>query len=181
MSKASQVIVLAEDRMTQDFVRGYLHKLSYSNHDIRFLDVSAGKRGAGEQWVRDRYVKTVAAYRHRAKKASTIAVIVVDADTKTAKQRLSQLAKALHPNTVKPAEKIAHLVPKHSIETWILCLHGSQVNEETRYKKTAGNPEPSQARLAAPIFFEWSRLNATIPDTCVPSLRRAFAEVRRIE
>ena len=181
MSKASLVIVLAEDRMTQDFVRGYLHKLSYSNHDIRFEDVSAGKRGAGEQWVRDRYVATIAAYRHRAKKASTMAVIVVDADTKTVEQRLSQLAKALHPNAVKPEEKIAHLVPKHSIETWILCLSGTEVDEDTRYKKTSGNPQPSQARLAAPIFFDWSRPNATIPETCIPSLQRACAEVRRLE
>lgn len=52
MSRASQVIVLAEDAMHQRFVLRYLERLGHSNHDVRFEPLPAG-RGCGEQWVRE--------------------------------------------------------------------------------------------------------------------------------
>ena len=100
-NKASLVVVLAEDRMSQDFIRRYLPRLNYSTHDIRFEPVPAGRNGAGEQWVRDRHIPFLAGYRRRATKALTIALIVVDADTNTVEQLLNQFAKALQPNAVR--------------------------------------------------------------------------------
>jgi len=32
-------------------------------------------------------------------------------------------------------EQIARLVPKRNIETWILCLNGQAVDEDTDYKR----------------------------------------------
>jgi hypothetical protein len=172
MSKPSLVIVLAEDERHQRFVRRYLENLNYPSHRIRNEPLPAG-RGAGEQWIRERYAKAVQAYRERAARAQTALVVAIDADTHEVQHRLQQL------QTVLDGERIVRLVPRRNIETWILCLTGTAVDEETDYHHYPGIDE--QIRPAATEFFQWSRPNAVPPERCVPSLLSAIPEVRRLE
>jgi hypothetical protein len=170
VSRASQVIVLAEDRRHQNFVRRYLYRVGYERHDIRLEDLPNG-RGCGEQWVRERYAKAVA--RFRARRARTALVVVVDADTHSVTDRLGQL-----PGNRSPEEAIAILIPKRHIETWILCLNGGTVNEESDYRAQAIDHLIKPAALAV---WAWARNAATtVPLRCVESLRTALAELRRI-
>jgi hypothetical protein len=76
-------------------------------------------------------------------------------------------------------EKIIHLIPKRNIETWILCLTGSIVDEVTDYRHEPG--VDGLVKPAAVEFFEWSRNHVVLPERCVPSLTLAIAEIRKLE
>ena len=181
MTKPSQVTVLAEDQRHQQFARRYLERLNYSRREIVMDALPAGK-GAGEKWVRQRYARLVAAYRARVARAGTALVVMIDADTSEVSHRLRQLQDALAQANVKPRsenEKIAHLVPKRSIETWILLLTGTDVNEDTSYRNAPDVDD--RVKAAALKLFEWSRRNAVLPEHCLPSLRVAIPEIKRLE
>ena len=175
MRRPSQVVVLVEDKRQQGFVRRYLYRLGFSQHDIRFEPLPAGQ-GSGAQWVLDRYTKAVIAYRSRAARAQTALVIGIDADDGSVARRQQQF----HDLAARTAgERIAQLIPKWSIETWVLCLSGRPVDENQTYRREPGIDE--QIPVAASTFFEWSRSNATPPPHCTPSLLAAIPEVRRLE
>ncbi len=181
MARSSRVIVLAEDRRHQRFVRGYLERLRYSYDDVRYEDLPSG-RGCGEQWVRERYSRAVDAYRARSARARTALIVAIDADSGDVNRRGRQLQEALSQAGLTPRtddETIVHLIPKWSIETWVLRLNGRVVEENNDYSAERSIDE--QIKLAAETFFEWTRPNATRPDNCVPSLLTAIPEVRRLE
>ncbi|HWZ42072.1 MAG TPA: hypothetical protein VNW97_01275 [Candidatus Saccharimonadales bacterium] len=181
MNRPSRIIVLAEDQPHQRFVRHYLMRLGYKNHEIQNEDLPSG-RGCGEQWVRTRYAKNVLAFRKRAVRVETALVVVIDADNNDVDKRVQQFRQALIESGLEPRsnnEKITHLIPKRSIETWILCLTGAAVNEDTDYSHQ--HQLEQQIKPASEKLFEWSRPNAGVPAHCVPSLRSAIPEVRRLE
>ena len=175
MDRPSQVVVLVEDKRQQRFVRGYLYRLGFSTHDIRFEPPPAG-RGSGAQWVLDRYTGAVTAYRSRSARAKTALVVAIDADDGNVARRQQQFGE----RAVRTVDdRIVHLIPKWSIETWILCLSGEAVDENQTYRRTPDIDEKIPA--AAATFFEWSRPNATPPTYCIPSLLAAIPEIRRLE
>lgn len=181
MGRASQIIVLAEDVRHQRFVYRYLKQLRYSDHDIRFEPLPSG-RGCGEQWVRERYSSAVRAYRARSVRAKTALVVVIDADTDGPERRLRQFDAALLQADLPPRgpnESIAHLIPKRSIETWIVCLVGLPVDEYTDYRHESGID--LHIPSAAALLFSWARGNSQPPANCVPSLLSAIPEVRRLD
>jgi hypothetical protein len=180
VSKSSQVIVLAEDRLHQRLVQKYLERLGHSPHEIRFEDLPSG-RGCGEQWVRERYAGAVAAYRWRSSRAQTALVVAIDANGGDVPRRLRQLQDALVEADLSPRrddEEIVHLIPRRNIETWIVCLNGRTVNEDDDY--TRDRDIDGQFQRAAAMLFEWSRDNAVPPRHCVPSLLAAIPELRRL-
>jgi hypothetical protein len=188
MSKASQVVVLAEDRRQQNFVRRYLLRANYLKHQI-ILEPLPGDRGSGEQWVRSRYSKNVEAYRARAGRAETALVVIIDADTGEVEDRVRHLGEALaaaDQGDRMANEKVVQLIPKRNIETWIVCLNGFDANETTDFKLRENIPAgirdvESYIQPAALRLFEWSRLNAQQAQNCIPSLKRAIVEVRRLD
>ena len=86
--------MLAEDERYQRLIRHYLYRLEYTQHDIRFEPLPAG-RGCGEKWVRDRYVREVNVYRERTARAKTVLIVAIDADTQDVDWRKHQLQEAL--------------------------------------------------------------------------------------
>jgi len=181
VTKASQVIVLGKDERHQQLVRRYLYRLSYRPHDIRFEALPSG-RGCGEQWVRDVYADAVRAYRNRSSRAKTALIVAIDADTGEVERRLSQFRSSLDQANVAfrtEKEAVVHLIPKRNIETWILCLNGRIVDEITDYSRNTDVDE--LIAPAAATLFVWSRPDAGVPVECVPSLRMAFPELRRLE
>jgi hypothetical protein len=181
MNRASRVILLAEDQRHQSFVCRYLRHVGYSNHDVRRVPLPAG-RGCGEQWVRERYAAEVAAYRQRSARAATALIVAIDADNGDRVRRLIQFQSALQNAQMfarENDERIAHVIPRRNVETWILCLNGVEVDEETDYSRQGKLDELIQQ--AATIFYEWSRPNAIIPNSCIASLRETISETRRIE
>ena len=97
-------------------------------------------------------------------------------------QRVAQLQLALQDMGLQPCgpkERVAHLLPKRNVETWLLCLNGESVDEVTDYKTRA--EVDSLISPGAEALFIWSRANAIVPSHCVPSLRFALTEIRRVD
>jgi hypothetical protein len=175
MGRPSQVVVLVEDERQQRFVRRYLYRLGFSTHDIRFEPVPSG-RGSGAQWVLTRYARAVQAYRNRSARAQTALAVAIDADNGSVDRRRQQF----HDRAARiNGDKIAHLIPKWSIQTWVLCLSGESVDEDQSYRRAPGIDERISG--AAETFFDWSRPNAMLPPHRTPSLQDAIPEVRRLD
>lgn len=170
-------MVLAEDENHQSFAERFLKRLGYGQHQI-FLERVPNGAGSGEKWVRDNYARTVNNYRRRSAKATTALLVVIDADDDEPARRHLQLERELD-GARKDGERIAHRIPKRNIETWILCLTGRTVDEIEDYSDDREIAE--LIRPAAEVFYSWTRLNAAVPDHCIPSLRAAIREARRLE
>jgi hypothetical protein len=179
LSKPSQIVVLVEDQRQQRFVRKYLARKGFEGRAIRQIALPAGK-GSGEQYVREKYADEVEELRRR--NATTWLVVAIDVDILEVVTRARQLARELVDRGL-PArddnEPIFHLIPKRNIETWILCLTGHAVDEETDYRHD-GRIEVNLP-AATTILFAWTRRNAIPEAHCIPSLHAAIPELRRLE
>jgi|ERR1700685_251613 len=179
MSKPSQVILVLEDEHQEMLVYRHLKRLALRTRIRR----SPTGEGSAENWVRKTFVEEVSAYRTRQSRASTALIVVIDADVHTVQDRLAQLDRALRnagKEVVDPkTERIARLVSKRNIETWILSLNAERVNEETDYT-TRENHWNRLIPQASVTLFEWTRPNAVLPEFCTPSLRSGIAELDRL-
>lgn len=141
MNKASQIIVLCEDRLHEVFARRFLKRgWGIDRYAVRVVAYPhGGLGGAAEKHVRDQYPNQVRAYRERASKAKTILIVVIDADAETVKvhhQELDRACRQAEP-VVTPrqtGEAIIHVIPKWHLETWLAYLDGVDVSEDEQYK-----------------------------------------------
>lgn len=181
MPRPSQVIVLVEDIRHQQLVRRYLRRVGLEGRALRF---ELPRSGSGEQWVRDQFPVELAAYRWRNTRAATALIVVVDADVSSVAERLAQLDQAREEAGVDPirtdVEQVARLVPRRNIETWLLCLNDVEVQEDVDYKRTR-NDWADLIPPGAETLYTWTRPNALIPDSCVPSLQLGVIELRRLD
>lgn len=179
MSRASQVIVLVEDERQRRFACHYLKRLDYSLRNVRSVPLPAGRQ-SGEQWVREKYATEVRAFRVRQARARTLLIVAIDADTRSVAQRAAQLHQALQ-SAEMPAraggEAIVHFIPKHSIETWILALSGSQVTESRSYRDEHGVMDLLRPAISA---FHAGLQGPAPPGDWLPSLQVAHEEGGRI-
>jgi hypothetical protein len=158
MSKPSQVIIVLEDDHHEMLIYRYLIHCGLKRYAIRVHRSPSGQ-GSADSWVRKRFVEETNAYRNRQARALTDLIVVIDADVHTVKERLKQLNQALTDSgnpIVGESERKARLVPKRNVETWILCLNGEAVDEETDYKRTRSGwneliPTASEA------LYQWTR------------------------
>lgn len=190
MSDRAQFIVLCEDLQAQVFIRQALLRAGANRRRIRALPLpSEDDGGAGEAYVVAKYPSEVKAFRTQNASASTGLVVHIDADpTHTVLQRHAQLAATLAATVLMPrgpTERIAELVPKRNIETWIYALEArvvtgqeAQLDETTKYRKL-GNQ--SDCAAAAEAFADHAKAR-TAPATAsnVPSLLDGLAEFRRL-
>jgi len=106
---------------------------------------------------------------------------MVDADVGTVQDRLTQLDQALMNTGKAPvgaAERIARLVPRRNVETWILCLNGDAVDEETDYKTR--NAWSRLIAKAAETLSQWTPPRGEPSELCVDSLRMGIRELGRL-
>ncbi len=179
MSQPSQVILVFEDAFQKQLLYRYLKELGLGPHAVRVVPLASGK-GSGEQWVRRKFAEEVAACRSR--QAKTALIIMIDADTGSVGNRRKQLEKALRDNGQAPvvdADPIAQLVPRRNVETWILCLNETAVDEDTDYKTTRKHWS-SLIKSAAEALSQRTRTEDEIPSAYVDSLREGIRELRRI-
>lgn len=76
-------------------------------------------------------------------------------------------------------EDIARLVPKRNVETWIMCLNGERVDEDSDYKD-ARNDWTLLIPPAAATLVGWTPSGQELPNYCVESLRTGIQELRRV-
>lgn len=180
MSKPScMVIVVLEDDHHEMLLRRYLKKRGIRKHEMRIRRSPSGQ-GSAESWVRREFVKEVRVYRTR--HAQTKLIVAIDADNHTVQRRLAQLDQALGESglpAIGNGEQVARLVPKRNVETWILCLNGQPVNEETDFKTRTNNWDELIPH-AAEVLFQWTRLQGGQPNNCIDSLRAGVRELNRL-
>lgn len=174
---ASQVIILAEDRRTQNLAYHLLVRLGYEKGKIRKEALPAGK-GAGNNYVLKNYVSQVKAAQKRA--AGTILLVHLDADTETVAQRLTQLDNQLNVvSLVRDPQVVFHWIPKRNVETWLLWLLAPATRDEDvtykyEFEHEYRSQEAAAIKRAALDFFSFSRANAIRPVDCPPSLTLAL-------
>jgi hypothetical protein len=180
MSKGCLVIVVVEDENQKMLVRRFLRKRGLDPHEMR-IECSPSGEGSAENWVRQEFVKEVRVYRSR--HARTALIVAIDADANTVQNRQRQLDDALNAageNEVDAkTEDIARLVPRRNVESWILCLNGEAVEEETDYKNTR-NSWTELIPSAAETLLRWTRSKDEIPQHCIDSVRNGIVEMKRL-
>jgi hypothetical protein len=166
----TEVVVLCEDIMHLNFVRRYLILRGIQSRRIRGSVAPPG-RGAGAQYVIERYPIEVKALRSRPHVRAGL-VVVVDADNLPVEERVRQLDRSLGQPAREDAERIGILTPKRNIETWIFYLLGNTVNDDDDYKNRVS---PSALKEAVAAFGNLCPRKAV--DIAVSSLQRACEEL----
>lgn len=186
MSDRAQYTILAEDIQSQVFFRRALLAGGAKPGRIRLLPLPDGN-GAGDAYVREQYPPQVRALRRAA--AATGLIVQIDADSNSLAMRKAELDKALHGASIPrrtDIDRIALLVPRRNIETWIYALDSTlrvdrdvELDEVQSYPKLKGRE--SDCDRAARAFAEHAK-KGTEPETVaqVPSLRDGLAEWRRL-
>jgi hypothetical protein len=174
-------VILCEDLQSQVFIRRALLRRGVEPRRIRLVDLPSGG-GSGEQYVRKQYSGEVEAHRSQVAHMAAALVVHLDADPGyTVADRHNQLADTLaaaQQTPRQPQERIAHLVPKRNMETWIhLYLDGPPVDEETEYAKYP--KDESTCWPAAEQFSDEAAQNR-IREGAPPSLVQGLAEFRRV-
>lgn len=143
-----QVVVLCEDRTHYHFVRGYLAARGWDTRQVH-PRISPAGIGSAEQWVREKYSEELQAYRARASYQKRALILMVDADKKSLKDRITTLETQ---GARRTGERIAFFIPRRNIETWIAYLEGEAVDEDEskNYKafKEGHSPTKSAKELA---------------------------------
>jgi hypothetical protein len=173
--------ILVEDRALERFVRECLYALGVHIREIRIVPFTAG-RGSAKQWIDREYPVQVQAYRRWS--SQNIALVVgTDADEQTVQERVQCLAGALKGaghEARAPEERIVLWVPRWNIETWLLFLNGSEIDEEANYK---GQAREVDVKAAAKEFVRRFRRYLQDPGAEIHlfSLISAFEETKRIQ
>ncbi len=188
MSSPSLVYVLAEDQRQKQFIYRYLTTAGLNSRQIT-IEVSPSSQGSGEQWVRKNFARQARKCRARNVRASTGMFVLLDADNRSVQGQLRELDAELiaenQPRFNPETDKIARLIPKWSIETWILFLVSNGVSkpllsEDEPYKNSKAAEQWSELiPKASEILFAWSRETAKRPDNLLDSLQHALQEIPR--
>ena len=174
MKRHADIIILCEDDAHANFTRHHLKKRGFNHRKLRVI-LRRGA-GSGQQFVLERYATEVQAYRRKAKHLSRVLLTVVDADTQEVQRihrRLEERLQNAGTEQRKTHERIAVLVPKRNIETWIVYLQGLSVDEESDYKghQLAKNYKQAGIALAEQLGRE--------PEAgCPQSLQLARSELK---
>jgi len=174
-----RAVLLGEDDEHLRFARYSLVKLGFHSREVRSLPTPAG-RGAGEQYVRERYSTEVKEHRRRASSQRVVLLVSIDADTNTVNERQEQLARALRDVNFKArgdGEAIVIWIPKRHVETWIAYLAGSDVDESRSFKAVAAKLDlHASARHFATLIQNADQRRDDTP----ASMTIAFTESQRL-
>jgi hypothetical protein len=115
-------------------------------------------------------------------------IVIVDADNGTVARRIGQMDAALaqfpEPRTQTLRirdEKIARLVPRRNVETWIKALNSENVDETEDYKYDRSSEEwLSLIPDAVASFYALTRPNAALPTNLIDSLRHGAQEMNHL-
>lgn len=127
-----QIEVVCEDSQHEAFIRRVLVGRGHDPNKFRVTKSPRG-RGAADAWVLAQVPRLLCEY--RARHREYFIVVMMDADTETAKDRLQKLDELCRAQGVaprRPEERVAVFLPKRNIETWLAHLDGETVNESSR-------------------------------------------------
>lgn len=174
---SDKVIVLCEDRAQEKPIRAWLQELGYnSTREVRFEPYSGTNRGHNrdKHWVDEMFVSVVRQQRSRSTRMQCSLVVCRDADDDllVEVERAFEVRLAADNQSARASEeRIALLIPKRHIETWMSFLAGEVVNEDDDYKNVVKllDVNASARQFALTATGKIQRLNQE-----PPSLAQAF-------
>lgn len=186
MSDRFSVYILAEGKRDQRFIREFLKRIGVGPREMIFAPVSDG-HGSGKQRVLNSFADQVRVCRRRNTRATTSLVAMMDADEQSVDRCLHDLDRKLtetgQDRIDGDRDRVARLIPKRSIETWILFLASdaptrTQIREDINLKDTKPEDAWDEAiPIASEVFCEWHRLPSYCPDSLLDSLARGLREL----
>ncbi|TMQ08690.1 MAG: hypothetical protein E6J90_12310 [Deltaproteobacteria bacterium] len=174
-------IILGEDHAHVNFVRRWLLSEGVGARQIMPRKVAAGATGdGGEKYVRQQFPAEVQYYRAKANHQRIALIVAIDADLDSVARRQRQLDETLDGSSRQPTERIALVVPRRNIETWlaILLSPNTDVDEDTDFKHRFRDRAAEACANAGPCFAEFLRRRPQPGD--LPSLTAVRAEIARL-
>jgi hypothetical protein len=190
MNNPSHIFAIVEDQRQMQFLYRFLRCEGMKPHEIT-IDFSPSAQGSAEQWVRENFAKQVGKCRARnaCRRAATSMFVVLDADNQSVKAHHDELDNALeadHQQKLDPvSDPIARLIPKWSVETWILVLSCGGVvqpplTESKSHKHSRSNEQWSELiPQASKTLSTWTHITASRPGNLLNSLQRGLEEIPR--
>ena len=138
----ADIIILCEDRAQANFILHHLKKRDFNYRQLRVLPRDGS--GSGQQFVLQKYAAEVKAYRSKANHLSCALITAIDADRRevqNVQQRLEEQLQNADMENRKTGERIALLIPKRNIETWMVFFRGlpvmkNQTTNSMHWRKT---------------------------------------------
>lgn len=175
-------IILGEDHAHVNFVRRRLLSEGIGARQITPRKVAADATGdGGEKYVRQQFPAEVQYYRAKANHQRVALIVVIDADLDTVAKRQRQLDDTLGELSRRPDERIALMVPRRNIETWMtVLLDPSTVDadEDTDFSPRFRRRHAEARANAGPLFAEFLRRGPQPGDR--PSLAAVRPEIARL-
>lgn len=184
MSRRARIVILCEDNQHEAFARRFLAKAGRRPRDIRVEKAQRGG-GAGEQFVRERFPKEVAALGQAV--VSSVLVVLIDGDTVGVHARIAALQTECDEQGVRlstRADRVFTFVPTRSIETWLAYLSGRAVDEGEQYPRLTRERDCQVHVGVLAQMCEQDRLRQPAPsslDAACGEYVRLRAAWRRIE
>jgi len=191
MTKPSWIFVLAEDERQKQFIYRFLATAGFNLRQMS-VELSPSGHGSAEQWVRENFARLARKCRARnARHArlSTGMFMMLDADNRSVRERLGELDAALisenQPTYDSRTDSIARLIPKWSIETWILFLSSNgaanpSISEDEPYKDSKAKDKWTELiPRASETLYAWTRAAGERPGNLLDSLRLGIDEIPR--
>lgn len=181
MAKATEIVLLCEDKRHEQFARAFLRGFCPKIHRNRIRTRIPPPVGDASQWVMQQYPQELKAYRSRANHMNVMLVVIVDADNLSTQARSDDLDSACLSAEVAirwDKERVVYIIPKWAIETWILALAGNALDENKQITMTHKAKAQKQTTAMAQLLAE---LCKTQGQACLPaSLVSACREFERI-
>ena len=174
-----RLILLAEDKRSATFIRKMIVKLNIGVTDrtIRERIAPSGK-GSGKAWIDQEFPTELSAYRSKNYQGNIGLAVATDADDETVAQRKQ---KVLAGTKREKAEKICLLIPKWSIETWLLHFNGIAVSEDEKSKHEFEKKvkDKSVGKEAEKFVEEFRKFKTGEELVTLPALEEAYQELSR--
>lgn len=188
MNSPSLIYVLVEGQRQKQLLYRFLTRAGFGIHQIT-IEMSPAGRGSAEQWVRENFARQAGKCRARNSRAATGMLIMIDADICAVQECIDRLDSALIATNQRPVDpsrdRIARLIPKRNVETWILWLslidaERRKVDEQMDYKP-AKTPEEWSALIspASDALEELTKPGAPLSPALIDSLRSGLQEIPR--
>ena len=178
MNRGVQLVVLCEDKQHWAFVKRFLERRGWNARRIR-LRVAPTGRGAGEQFVRERFPEELGGYRSNRNRVSRGLIVMLDGDAAGLTGRLRSLDESCQARGVAPRranDRVAVFVPTRNIETWFAWLDGEPVDEKKTYPKL---DRPKDCRRHVDKLVRMCDADA-LREPAPPALRAASKEYKRL-
>jgi hypothetical protein len=175
-------IILGEDHAHVNFVRRWLLSEGIGARQITPRKVAADATGdGGEKYVRQQFPAEVQYYRAKANHQRVALIVVIDADLDTVARRQRQLDETLGDLPRRPDERIALVVPRRNIETWMTVLLDPStvdVDEGTDFSQRFRRRTAEACASAGPLFAAFLRRGPQSGDP--PSLAAVRPEIAKL-